>query len=265
MTAHQADVEGGKSCARRGAGVPTPGDAMGALGRPPEKAAWESTAIYGGFYDGDDLPENPWTRCSVAAVTAEVRPCSQIAPSVVAGGDGECGGHGVASRRMQVLFVVLVARRHIAVTPVNEGGAARGMLVNLAAEWLRPPAVWAPAEVVAAEKAFMPALRSARGGYIPSTRWRHIVIPEDMSSVYARVYKRQLKHADVLARAAKVAAKKHGHVQPTATLLRRRLMAAVPGRVATAILYAGGGRDWPTPVVRRAGVCGMERGYGGNP
>ena len=59
MTAHQADVEGGMACARRGAGVATPGDAMGALGRPPEKTAWESTAVYDGFYDGDGSPENP--------------------------------------------------------------------------------------------------------------------------------------------------------------------------------------------------------------
>ena len=86
------------------------------------------------------------------------------------------------------------------------------MLVNLAVEWLRPPAVWAPAEVVAAEKAFMPALRAAPGGCIPPTRWRHVAIPKDMSLVYARVYRRQLKHADVLARAAKLATKKHGHV-----------------------------------------------------
>ena len=96
------------------------------------------------------------------------------------------------------------------------------MLVNLAAEWLRPPAVWAPAEVVAAEKAFMPALWAARGGCIPSARWQHVAIPQDMSSVYARVYRKQLKHADVLARAKKLAAKKHGHVQPTAMLLRQR-------------------------------------------
>ena len=86
MTAHQADVEGGTACARRVMGVTTPGDAMGALGRPPKKTAWESTAVYGGFYDGDGSPENPWTRCSVAAVTAEVHPCFSTTPGMTARG-----------------------------------------------------------------------------------------------------------------------------------------------------------------------------------
>ena len=212
---------------------------------------------------------NPWTECSRAAVMGDVATLPHASGVVVDGGDGDAAGgarvtsvsllaptgeiggnpcknfnarvrsplRAPAGRVGQVLFLVVIARTHIEMDAGD--GAARGLMVHLAAQYLRPPEAWAPAEETAAECAFMQLLRDARGGMMASRRWRHLILPEDLTAFYAR----RQRHIRALAAAAvpESARPEHGNVQDRITPLRKGLAALPPSWVSTAILYGGGG------------------------
>jgi hypothetical protein len=120
-----------------------------------------------------------------------------------------------ATRRQQVLFLVLLVKLHIDVQ-VSQGAACT-TAINWAASFLRSPDAWAPAEHVARECAYMPQLRAARAGVIAACCWRHIVIPPDMRTVYGHRQWNQQKRRE--AAAAALEQPEHGNVQQDMPML----------------------------------------------
>ena len=116
---------------------------------------------------------NPWTTCSVVAATGEFDPNAQAPKAVL---DGLRGMDHTATRRQQILFLVLLVKPNVEARAAQ--GAARTIVLNCAALFLRPPSAWAPAEHVACECAFMPRLVEARTGVMTARRWRHITLPQ---------------------------------------------------------------------------------------